>query len=363
MISVTTEMRHAALGGALAGCHLPGMTNTQTNRHEPVIEVRSLRCRYGDFEAVRGVSFEVRRGELFALLGTNGAGKTTTMETIEGHRPADGGAVRVLGLEPRHHRREVRPRTGIMLQHSGFVGELTVAETVAMWARLRSRGGDPDQAIADLDLEHRRDVRVSQLSGGEQRRLDLAMAVLGDPDVLFLDEPTTGLDPESRHRVWELIRSRGARGTTVLLTTHYLEEAEALADRVGIMHEGRLALVGGLDELVSMLDARIGFDLPDGVSAPDLPDVVGSIDRAALRQGRVEYRTPALQRDLAAIIDWAQRRGLELGRLRAHHASLDDLFAAVSQGAVDASPAQATSSRSDRLRLGSEVMAQWSVTH
>ncbi|MQA12953.1 MAG: ATP-binding cassette domain-containing protein [Pseudonocardiaceae bacterium] len=186
-----------------------------------VIQAQGLRCRYGDFEAVRGIDLRVGAGELFALLGTNGAGKTTTMEALEGLRAPSAGTVRVLGHDPGAERRAVRSRVGIMLQDSGFVAELSVVETLDLWRRLRGRGGDVAMALDRVELGHRRDVAVGQLSGGERRRLDLALAVLSRPDVLFLDEPTTGLDPESRHHTWDVVRELLADGASVLLTTHY----------------------------------------------------------------------------------------------------------------------------------------------
>ena len=214
-----------------------------------VITVRDLRRRYGGtggrgFEAVRGVTFSVRRGELFALLGTNGAGKTSAMEVLEGLAPPARGAVRVLGCDPCRERALVRRRMGIMLQEGGFPPDLTVAETGRMWAGTLSAPRPVAEALGLVSLGHRAGVAVRSLSGGERRRLDLAMAILGRPEVLFLDEPTTGLDPESRRRTWLLIRELLGAGTTVVLTTHYLEEAEELADRLAIMHQGRIVRTG-----------------------------------------------------------------------------------------------------------------------
>ncbi|MBK1786301.1 ABC transporter ATP-binding protein [Prauserella cavernicola] len=297
---------------------------------ETVVRVSGLRCSYGDFDAVRGVDLDVRRGELFALLGTNGAGKTTTMETIEGHRPASGGSVRVLGHDPHRDRHKVRSRCGIMLQDSGFAGDLTVLETARLWQRMVERASDVDAALERIGLAHRRDVRVKQLSGGEKRRLDLALATLGGPEVLFLDEPTTGLDPESRETTWQLVRELLAQGTTVLLTTHYLEEAERLADRLAIMHEGRLAVAGSLVDVLDRERARISFDLPAGVGDA-LPDV-GELDRDAIGEGRVHIRTRDLQADLSAVLRWAEHHTVRLTRFRAQHASLDEVFRDVVNG-------------------------------
>ncbi|WP_036725049.1 ABC transporter ATP-binding protein [Patulibacter minatonensis] len=296
--------------------------------NEKAIEVEGLRCAYGSHVAVDGVDLTVRRGELVALLGTNGAGKTTTMETIEGHRAADGGTVSVLGHDPWKDRDEIRPRVGIMLQSSGFAGELTVLETARLWTRLRSRARDYDGALERLDLGHRRDVQVKQLSGGEQRRLDMAIALLGDPDVLFLDEPSTGLDPQSRRRTWDVIADLVTGGTAVLMTTHYMEEAEKLADRIAILDGGRIARSGTMAELVTGLQGTISFVLPDGVAAPhDLPGLTGSMETA--RGEVVVVTTAELQRDLAVLLRWADAHGVALHRLQASEGSLDDVFAGV----------------------------------
>ncbi|MET1071321.1 MAG: ABC transporter ATP-binding protein [Umezawaea sp.] len=293
----------------------------------PVIQVEGLRCSYGDFEAVRGVDFEVAQGELFGLLGTNGAGKTTTMEAVEGLRAATGGTVRVLGSDPVGDRRIIRPRVGIMLQDSGFPGELTVAEMVEFWRSTSSRTSDAAEAIEVLDLAHRRDVRIKQLSGGERRRLDLLLATLGRPEVLFLDEPTTGLDPESRQRVWEVVRGLLAEGTTIVLTTHYLEEAESLAGRIAIMSGGRIAVAGRVADVLARQPARIAFEVPAGFDVGELPMLSGDV--VHVPSGRVEVRTGELQRDLGDLLDWARRDSRSLVGLRANHASLEDVFHAV----------------------------------
>ncbi|MEB3366148.1 ABC transporter ATP-binding protein [Saccharopolyspora mangrovi] len=289
-----------------------------------VIEVDGLRCRYGDFEAVQGVGFEVRRGELFALLGTNGAGKTTVLETVEGHREPAAGRVRVFGTDPLRDRR-VRRRTGIMLQDSGFAGDLTVLETAELARRMRTGPSDVDGILAALGLDPRRDVRVRQLSGGEKRRLDLALALLGEPELLFLDEPTVGMDPESRRTTWELVRGLLAGGTTVLLTTHYLEEAERLAHRLAIMHEGRIAVEGRLVDVLADHHARITFTAPEA----ELPPLIGTATRRGLR---VEIRTPRLQQDLHTLLTWADGR-VDLSGLRVQPASLEEIFQSVREEA------------------------------
>jgi ABC-2 type transport system ATP-binding protein len=296
----------------------------------PAVEADGLRQRYGDHEAVAGISFEVAAGELFALLGTNGAGKTTTLETLEGFRPAHGGTVRVLGLDPYRERRRVRPRVGIMLQEGGFFADLTVAETVAHW-----RGFTPDpregaEVIALVGLAGQADVRVRQLSGGQKRRLDLALALLGRPAVLFLDEPTTGMDPEGRHATWKIVRELVADGTTVLLTTHYLEEAEQLADRLAILHRGRIETSGTVAEVVAGYGDRIRFQMPGHLQVAELPGLGGARPEISVDGGRAvaTYSVTGLglQKCLYDLLGWADREGVALDGLEARSASLEDVF-------------------------------------
>ncbi|MFE7069326.1 ABC transporter ATP-binding protein [Streptomyces sp. NPDC057620] len=298
------------------------------NTNEPVIEVTDLRRVYGGgFEAVRGVSFEVARGELFALLGTNGAGKTSTVELIEGLARPAGGQVRVLGHDPYTERAAVRPRIGLMLQEGGFPSELTVSETVRMWAGCTSGARPESEALSLVGLTRRAGVRVKQLSGGEKRRLDLALALLGRPEVLFLDEPTTGLDAEGRQETWELVRELRAQGTTVLLTTHYLEEAEGLADRLAILHAGRIAVSGTPAEVTASQPSRISFELPTGYFPGDLPplDSLGITGHEV--SGRVlRLRTNELQRAATGLLTWAERAGVELRGLDIRSGSLEEAF-------------------------------------
>ncbi|MFF4508335.1 ABC transporter ATP-binding protein [Streptomyces sp. NPDC001401] len=304
-----------------------------TNEHEHVIEVTDLRRVYGGgFEAVRGITFSVGRGEIFALLGTNGAGKTSTVELLEGLARPAGGRVRVLGHDPYDERAVVRPRVGVMLQEGGFPSELTVAETARMWAGCVSGARPEAEALAMVGLERRAGVRVKQLSGGERRRLDLALALLGEPEVLFLDEPTTGLDAEGRRDTWELVRALRDSGTTVLLTTHYLEEAEGLADRIAILHEGRVAATGTPAEVTAAQPSRISFQLPDGYFLGDLPplgelgvcghEVDGSV---------VRLRTRELQRAATGLLVWAEGARVELRGLDVRSASLEEAFLGIAR--------------------------------
>ncbi|MEU0670634.1 ABC transporter ATP-binding protein [Streptomyces lavendulocolor] len=293
-----------------------------------VIEAEDVRRSYaGGFEAVTGVSFSVSRGEVFALLGTNGAGKTSTVELLEGLARPSGGTVRVLGHDPYTERAAVRPRIGMMLQEGGFPADLTVAETVRMWAGCTTGARPAGEALEAVGLGGRSTVRVKQLSGGEKRRLDLALALLGHPEVLFLDEPSTGLDAEGRRDTWELVRGLRDAGTTVLLTTHYLEEAEALADRLAIMHRGRIVTAGTPAEVTAARPSRIRFVLPEGVPAARLPLSL----RAAATGRHVEIRTHTLQDALADLLLWAREQDVRLEGLDARSASLEEAFLEIAQ--------------------------------
>ncbi len=215
----------------------------------PAIEVRGLRKRYGDHEAVAGIDFSVGRGEVFGLLGPNGAGKTTTVEILEGYRERSAGAVDVLGHDPARRELDLRRRVGIVLQSSGMYRHITVREALEHWAHLYPDPRDVDEVIDVAGLRKSEDVRTRRLSGGQLRRLDLALALVGDPELIFLDEPTTGFDPAARRAAWDTVRSLKGLGKTVLLTTHYLEEAQALADRVAIIKDGSILAEGAPGEL------------------------------------------------------------------------------------------------------------------
>ncbi|MEV5953571.1 ABC transporter ATP-binding protein [Streptomyces sp. NPDC051987] len=301
--------------------------------YEHVIEVTDLRRVYGGgFEAVRGITFSVARGEIFALLGTNGAGKTSTVELLEGLAPPDGGRVRVLGHDPHRERAAVRPRTGVMLQEGGFPSELTVRETVRMWAGCTTGARPAAEALGLVGLAGRADVRVKQLSGGERRRLDLALALLGRPEVLFLDEPTTGLDAEGRLDTWELVRALRDAGTAVLLTTHYLDEAEDLADRLAILHEGRIAATGTPGEVTAGRPARISFRLPRGYFLGDLPPLGPlGVSGHEMAGDRVRLRTREVQRTATGLLAWAETAGIELRDLDVRSASLEEAFLSIAR--------------------------------
>ncbi|AZK95051.1 MULTISPECIES: ABC transporter ATP-binding protein [Streptomyces] len=293
-----------------------------------VITAEDLRRSYaGGFEAVRGVSFSVARGEIFALLGTNGAGKTSTVELLEGLAAPSAGSVRVLGHDPYRERAAVRPRIGVMLQEGGFPSDLTVTETARMWGDCTSGARPVAEALELVGLAARAKVRVSQLSGGERRRLDLALALIGRPEVLFLDEPTTGLDAEGRRDTWDLVRALRDTGTTVLLTTHYLEEAETLADRLAIMHQGVIVTTGSPADVTAERPARIRFLLPPDVPAARLP-----LSLKAGAAGRhVEIRTHELQTALEELLRWARENRVQLEGLDARAASLEEAFLEIAQ--------------------------------
>ncbi|UBU16529.1 ABC transporter ATP-binding protein [Nonomuraea gerenzanensis] len=284
------------------------------------IDVSGLRKSHQGFEAVKGISFEVAEGEIFALLGRNGAGKTTTIEVLAGFQRPDGGTVRVLGLDPHADRAAVRRRTGVMVQEAGFFPELTVAQTVDTWRDFTSAPRPRDEALDLAGLRARSGTKVRQLSGGEKRRLDLALALLGRPDLLFLDEPTTGMDPEARTATWAVIRDLAARGTTILLTTHYLEEAQRLASSMAIMDEGRIVASGGMAETLAARGGRVAFRLPAHVDPGSLPLPV------TVEEGLAVCR--AEDPDLAAqkLLTWAAERGLRLTGLEVRAATLEDLF-------------------------------------
>lgn len=295
----------------------------------PAIQVRDLRRSYGTgrtaFEAVRGVDLDIETGTISALLGTNGAGKTSTMELIEGLGRPSAGEIRVLGLDPLADKTAVRPRMGILLQRSGFSGDLTVAETARMWHSTLSDPRPVADMLGALRLEDRADTRVVGLSGGEQRRLDLACTLMGNPEVVLLDEPTTGLDPESRRDVWSLVSDLRDQGTTVLLTTHYLDEAEALADELAIMHEGRIVRRGTVAQIVEGHASTIRFATPDRPlpSHAELPGTVRD------ERGTTVVETDDLQATLTALLTWADRSGVRLDDLNARTATLESVFLAV----------------------------------
>jgi ABC-2 type transport system ATP-binding protein len=304
------------------------------------IEIDGLRKSYGRFEAVRGLSLQVREGEIFAFLGPNGAGKTTTVEILEGFRKRDAGDVTVLGVDPEHGDRAWRSRIGIVLQEGQAQPELTVQETLALWAAYYPRPRPVQETIELAGLQDKAGDRVARLSGGQRRRLDVALALIGDPDLVFLDEPTTGFDPVARRAAWKVIAGLRDLGKTVFLTTHYLDEAQELADRVAIVKDGVIVAEGAPRDLAGPgeQETEIAFVAPDGVALRSLP---GGVAATVGDDGRARLRTQMPTRLLAELCGWAAQNGIELERLEVSRPTLEDVYlelveAAAPQADVDA---------------------------
>ncbi|TMK45421.1 MAG: ABC transporter ATP-binding protein, partial [Actinobacteria bacterium] len=288
---------------------------------EPVIQVRGLRKSYGHVEAVRGIDVTVERGEVFALLGPNGAGKTTTVEILEGYRQRTGGEASVLERDPAKLDRPTKARIGIVLQSSGVDPFLTVRETIDMYRGYYPHPRPVDEVIDVVGLSEKRDTRVNKLSGGQQRRLDVAIALAGDPELLFLDEPTTGFDPSARRNAWQIVRNLIALGKTVFLTTHYMDEAQYLAKRVAVIAQGLIvaegppATIGGRDTAQTV----IRFRVEDGEGLP-------SMGQVPLGDGTLELRTEHPTKVLHELTAWALDRGAELEGMEVYRPTLEDIY-------------------------------------
>jgi ABC-2 type transport system ATP-binding protein len=298
------------------------------------IEVSDLRKNYGDVQAVAGVTFDVREGEVYALLGENGAGKSTIVEILEGHRPASSGRVEVLGVDPATAGRDFRDRIGIVLQSSGVEREFTVREVIELYGGCYRQHLGVDEVVGLVGLDEKVDARIGSLSGGQRRRVDLALGIVGKPELLFLDEPTTGFDPSARRKSWDLIEQLGSAGTTVMLTTHYLDEAERLADRVGVLSRGRLIAEGTPEELIGRLSGTVvSFMLPDSVEPSEAASTFGPVLGADVRvSGRLVEVT--LEHPAAAVnrlTTWALEAGVELDSLSVGRASLEDVYLALTE--------------------------------
>ena len=304
-----------------------------TPRRASAVSVRDLRKRYGALDAVDGISFDAREGEVYALLGHNGAGKSTTVEILEGHRDRSAGEVSVLGLDPARAGRELRDRIGIVLQSSGIEPELTVREAIELYGSAYRRRRGVDELVGMVGLEEKVDDRIGSLSGGQQRRIDLALGIVGTPELLFLDEPTTGFDPAARRKSWGLVEQLCSDGTTVLLTTHYLDEAEHLADRVGVLVSGVLVAEGTPDELIGGVAATVvTFTLPAGVTGTDLDGVLP--DQARVSGTQVEFSSSTPTAHVHAVTAWALERGIELDALTVSRPSLEDVYLELSDRGV-----------------------------
>jgi ABC-2 type transport system ATP-binding protein len=289
------------------------------------IRVRDLRKSYGALEAVRGIDFDVAEGEVFGFLGPNGAGKTTTVEILEGYRPRSAGEVQVLGHDPASGERALRERIGIVLQETGVERFLKVAEVLELYCGYYPHPRPVDELLALTGLEPKRNEIVKQLSGGQRRRLDLALGLAGDPELVFLDEPTTGFDPTARREAWEVIRNLRALGKTIFLTTHYMDEAQVLADRVAVISGGRIVAEGPPDQLAGRNEAtEIRFSLPAATSAADLPDL-GPATAAVDGRG-VVVRALEPTRALHLLTGWSLDRGMVLEGLTVARPSLEDVY-------------------------------------
>ncbi len=293
------------------------------------LRVRALRKNYGDVVAVNGIDLEIRAGECFGLVGPNGAGKTTTIEICEGLTAPDSGDVEVLGMRWQSDADVLRQRLGIQLQETQLADKLTVAETVRLFRSFYQQGPPADAAIALVELEDKRNARIVTLSGGQKQRLALACALVGDPELLFLDEPTTGLDPQARRQLWGLIEEFRRSGKTTLLTTHYMEEAERLCDRVAIVDHGRVIAMDTPGELVASIGAGHVVEFPGAATNDvDLTAIraVEGVRDARVEDGSIRAQVADLQRVLPPLLDEMRRQDIAVSELRTHTATLEDVF-------------------------------------
>jgi ABC-2 type transport system ATP-binding protein len=289
------------------------------------VSIKGLRKSYGDFDAVKQIDLEIPEGQVFAILGPNGAGKTTTVEILEGYRDRDAGEVSVLGVDPSKPDRAWRERIGIVLQESENTTLLSVRETLAMFAGYFKNPRGVDETIHMVGLAEKSDTRAGRLSGGQKRRLDVALALIGDPDLIFLDEPTTGFDPEARREAWKVIAGMRDLGKTILLTTHYMEEAQILADQIAVFAGGEIVAQGTPDEIGGRksLPSRIEFSIPERLAVTDLP----SEFRAALTEdGTISLAADDATRKVHEITGWALDRGVSLEDLAVVRPSLEDVY-------------------------------------
>lgn len=296
-----------------------------------VITVANLVKDYGDVRAVRGIDLTVDQGEVFALLGPNGAGKSTTVEILEGYRTKTSGAVSVLGFDPTERSREFRERIGIVLQETAVEDSLTVTESIDIYGGMYPRRRDTDELIELVGLDEKRGARIKTLSGGQRRRLELALGIVGDPDLLFMDEPTTGFDPSARRQAWSIIENLTSLGKTVLLTTHYMDEAQYLADRVAVMSQGVIVAEGTPESLGGRETAATVISFTVEGSLDGLP----ADDAATSENGRVTVRTSTPTRSVHDITGWALSRGIELADLTITRPSLEDVYLELTGEDVD----------------------------
>src|SRR3954451_13557424 len=285
-------------------------------RPEPAVEVRGLRKAYGSVQAVDGIDLTVQRGEVLAVLSPNGAGKTTTVEILEGHRRADAGSVRVLGFDPAKRERAFLERIGIVLQEGGLDATITVREAVELYSAAYPRPRDAREVIELVGLTEKADARVQTPSGGQRRRLDMALGIAGDPELIFLDEPTTGFDPAARRASWELIEGLRELGKTIVLTTHYMDEAQHLADRVVVLARGNIIADAQPDQLGGEV-TMVSFHMQVGMPLPEA---------AVVKGGTVSFTTDHPTRDLAPLFAWAAARNVEIDGLSVARPTLEDVY-------------------------------------
>lgn len=293
----------------------------------PVIEVRDLQKAYGDLQAVAGVSFDVAEGEVFGMLGPNGAGKTTTVEILEGLRIRDVGQVSVLGLDPASSGSDFKRLVGVQLQQVALYPRLRVHEVISLFGSFYERRASTDELVALMGLEDRRNARIAELSGGQAQRLSVALAVVNKPRLVFLDEPSTGMDPQARRNLWEIIEGFKADGMTVVLTTHYMEEAERLCDRVAVMDHGRIIALDSPGALVraSFEEDAIEFVSNDGLTANDLSGLA-AVTSATSQGSAHSIFSSDIPRTMGSLLDLAAERGAPLEGMRVRHATLEDVF-------------------------------------
>jgi ABC-2 type transport system ATP-binding protein len=309
---------------------MSGMSEATAVGADAVIRVEGLRKTYGDVVAVDGISFEVRKGEVFGLLGPNGAGKTTTVEVLEGLRVPDGGAVSVLGIDAVRAPDALKPRIGVSLQTAALYPRLSVTELLDLFSSFYPRACPTGELIELMDLGEKRNTRSQDLSGGQRQRLSVALALVGDPEIVFLDEPTTGMDPAARRALWDVVTGLRAEGRSVLLTTHYMEEAEILCDRLAIMDHGKILELGTVRELVDRRfhERAVRFDAIDGLDDGRLGGLPG-VSSVTREDGEVVLYTKDVPATIGAVLSTADELGVEAANLAVRRATLEDVFLAL----------------------------------